>query len=101
MLPGMPASVPRPDPRKGTKAWKEMELQRFYALARQHGGLTTGFFVGVALGVSKQRVYQLVEAGKLQTYEVLGKKLFACDEIEEFAAIERKPGRPWPMLAAA
>lgn len=92
-LPGMPEPQDA-KPRKGSKAWKKAEIARFYALAREHGGLTSAFFVAVVLGVSRQRVHQLAEAGTLPSYDVLGKRYFPCDVVEEFAARERRAGRP-------
>lgn len=84
----MPAPQ-EPKLRKGSKAWKKAEVARFYELARAHRGLTGAFFVALSLGVSRQRVYQLVEAGRLHPVEILGKQYFPCDEVEEFSKLER------------
>ncbi len=87
-LPGMPAPQDSP-PRKGSHAWKLAEWRRFRALAATHGGLTTPLFAQLLLGVSKQRVFQLIDAGLLETVEVLGKRFLLCDRLEEFSQLDR------------
>lgn len=85
----LPLNDERRSLRKGTKAWRVAEFQRYQQLARKHDGLTSVFFAKIALGVSRQRVYQLMEQGHLHSYEVLGKKFIACDMLERFMALER------------
>ncbi len=90
-LPGMP---PRSIPREGSNAWKLAEFRKFQVLSKKHEGLTTPFFAKIALSVSRERIYQLIETGHLPTVEVMGKNFIPCDELQRFAAIERRTGRP-------
>ncbi len=46
------------------------------------------------LGVSRQRVSQLVESGQLKSKEIAGRFVISESELERFAAIPRKGGRP-------
>ncbi len=85
-LPGMP---PRATPRKGSLAWTISEVQRFRELSRKHGGLTNPMFCSVVLAVSNQRIYQLMDAGRLPSVEIFGKRYVPCDDLEAFAALER------------
>ncbi len=75
--------------RAGSKAWVQNEVQRFRNLSAKHGGLTTPWFAKTALGISRQRVYQLMDLGHLPSFELLGKKFIACDQLEAFAALDR------------
>jgi hypothetical protein len=86
----LPLNDERRSPRKGSAAWKLAEFQRFKALSRKHDGLTTPLFATIALGVSRQRVYQLIDSGHLPVVEVLGKMFILCDELDRFAALERR-----------
>ncbi len=85
-LPGMPAPTA---PHKGSIAWTRAEFRLFRDLSRKHHGLTQVSVAAVAIGVSTQRVYQLIEAGRLPTFEILGKIYLPCDEVEAFASVER------------
>ncbi len=96
----LPLNDERIIPRKGSKAWVASEIQRFRDLSAKHDGLTSPWFARVAMGVSKQRVYQLMEAGRLPFYEILGKPFIACDVLERFAKIERRTGRPSKLALA-
>jgi excisionase family DNA binding protein len=97
----LPLNDVRLEPVKGSPAWKFREIRRFKELAAQHQGLTSTFFAQIALGVSKQRVYQLIESGRLPAFEILGKKLIPCDELERFAALERSSGFRYGSSAVA
>jgi hypothetical protein len=55
----------------------------------------------IALSVSRQRIYQLIEAGHLPVVEILGKKLVPCDELERFTALERSSGFRYDAVSAA
>ncbi len=77
---------------KGSKAWVALELETFRQLSKKHGGLTTPWFAKIALGVSRQRVYALMESGHLPSFELLGKKFIACDVLQAFVALDRHSG---------
>jgi hypothetical protein len=97
----LPLNDIRRQVRKGTKAWVAVELETFRELSRKHGGLTTPWFAKIALGVSRQRVYALMESGHLPSFELLGKKFIACDELQAFVALDRHSGYRYPDSAAA
>ncbi len=78
--------------RKGSKAWVALELETFRALSAKHGGLTTPWFAKIALGVSRQRVHALMESGHLPSFELLGKKFIACDQLQAFVSLDRHSG---------
>jgi hypothetical protein len=84
----------KPAPRKGTVAWFTHEWSRFRTLSAQHGGLTTSLYAGIAIGVSRQRADQLAAAGRIVSYDILGKRYLACDSVEDIAKQERLTGRP-------
>lgn len=76
-------------PRKGSKAWVKAEWARFVELAAEHGGLTQPFLAAMALGLSRTRVMQLMDDGKLRSFEVMGKRFVSCADVEEFAKLQR------------
>jgi hypothetical protein len=92
----MPDELPLNDERlelvEGSKAWKLAEFRRFKQLSKKHDGLTTPWLASIALGVSHQRVAQLVAAGRLPAFDILGKKLIPCDHLEQFSALTRSSG---------
>jgi hypothetical protein len=97
-LPGMPKANP---PRKGSAAWRRAELNRIFELGEKHGGLTTVWVAQMVLGLCRQRVYQLMADGRLQSVEILGKKFIACDDLLAFAELERPTGVRWEDRIAA
>jgi hypothetical protein len=97
-LPGMP---PPALPRRGSVAWTVREWRRFRQLCRLHDGLTSPAFAAEVLQLSRQRVGQLIDAGRLRTYTVFDRPFIPCDELAEFAKIDRPEGRPVGALQAA
>ena len=91
----------QPRNRVGSNAWKLDEFMKMRELSKIEGGLTPVFFAKIALGLSKQRVYQLIEEGRLPCYEIMGKKMVSCNAIEAFLRLERPSGRRIGGLAAA
>jgi hypothetical protein len=82
----MPAPIA---PQKGSIAHTRAQFCLFRDLARKHHGLMQVSVAAIAIGVSTQRVYQLIQAGRLPTFDILGKTYLPCDEVEAFAAVER------------
>jgi hypothetical protein len=39
--------------------------------------------------VSRQRVHQLIQDGRLRTYSIFDRTFLACDDIAEFAKLDR------------
>lgn len=85
----LPLNDERRLPRKGSFAWIRHEQKRFMELCTVHSGLTTPWFAGQALGLSRQRIHQLMDDGHLLTHEVLGRRWIACDQLESFGALNR------------
>jgi excisionase family DNA binding protein len=57
-----------------------------------HGPLLTPTLAASALNISRQRVHQLVEKGRIESLEVAGERLIPSTAIEKFLAAERGPG---------
>ncbi len=89
----------RAEPAKGSVAWTVREWRKFRKLSTLHGGLTSPTLAGIAIGVSRQRVLQLVNTGHLRAFDVLGKQYLSCDDIEEFAKLERSSGFRYAEVA--
>lgn len=69
-------------------------LRQLMEATQEHGFLGTQSQVAAALGLSKQRVNQFVNEGRLPSIEIGGKKLVPIAALEFFIAEERKNGRP-------
>jgi hypothetical protein len=54
-----------------------------------------------ALGVGKARIYQLIEEGRLQRFEIMGRLFVSCREVQEFAKVSRTAGTRYSTSAAA
>lgn len=85
-LPGMP---PANTPRAGSRAWKVAEFKRFRALCEQEGGLTMPIVAALMVGVSRQRIHQLIESGHLRGFNVFGRNYVSCNGLEAFLELER------------
>jgi len=97
-LPGMP---PRNTPREGTRAWKIAEFKRFRELCAKEDGLTNPIVASWLLGVSRQRVHQLIETGHLRGFHVLGKNFVSCRGLEQFLELgKRTSGFRYSAIAA-
>jgi excisionase family DNA binding protein len=96
----LPLDDPRKELKEGSPEYNRAELKRFRELCRKHDGLTSQFFAKFYLGVSQPRVVQLMAAGKLPFYTVMGKRLIPCDLLEQFAELERPTGRPRTLALA-
>ena len=47
------------------------------------------------MGVSKQRVHELVKEGTFVPVEACGKKWLSANQVEGFIKLHRAAGRPW------
>jgi hypothetical protein len=72
------------------QAWRA--LQDFRRLTDEHGGLFPPAAAQGFLGVSKQRISQLCQAGKLETLQAYGRIYITGNSIEVWAKEERDPG---------
>lgn len=91
----------KPAPKKGSLAYVRRELRRFRELSRDHDGLTQVGVAKLILGVSDQRVRQLIQAGRIRSFDILGKVYVSCADLEEFAKLERPIGVPVRLQTAA
>jgi excisionase family DNA binding protein len=67
----------------------------------RHGPVVPQHMVAKLLGVSRQRVGQLVEAGRIAVVRLAGHQYVPYDALRYFLAEERKNGRPFKVAEAA
>jgi hypothetical protein len=65
------------------------------AITSREGGLLPFASAATVLGVSKQRVHDLVKEGTLHPIDLLGKRWLSANELESFVKLQRQAGRPW------
>ena len=70
-------------------------IRGFREWGTRDGGLMPFATAAKLLGVSKQRVNDLVAEGTFKPVEFAGKKWLTANQIEEFIKLKREPGRPW------
>jgi hypothetical protein len=95
---GMPEA---PKPRRHSAAWYNAEWERYKQLSREHRGLTTPVFGGIILGVSRSRVHQLVNEGRLTAHDIMDRKWLQVDEVEAFSELERSCAYRYGSAAVA
>ena len=66
--------------------------KEFQRISKIHNGLVPQSIVGTVLGVSRQRVHQLISEGTFSTWEFYGMKWLSQDEVVEFGKLQRKAG---------
>ena len=69
-------------------------LQRFLRLSEEKGPLIPQPCLLDVLGVSKARVYQLVNDGRFDVVELGDRRFVTAASVEAFTAMERPSGRP-------
>ena len=70
-------------------------LREYRKTLNREGGLLPMTTAAALLGVSKQRVHELIREGTLTPVEACGKKWLSANQVEEFLKLHREPGRPW------
>ncbi len=85
MFPSIAASTPR----------KRSPLREMVDAISVHGPLLPQAFMHIALDVSRQRIDQLIQDGKLATIELSGKKFVPLAALDVYLSGERKVGRPF------
>jgi hypothetical protein len=70
------------------------EFGRFQRVSTFVGGLMPQAQAALVLGLSKQRVNNLVAKGRLREHDFFGKNFVACSDIAKFQAEKRRSGRP-------
>jgi hypothetical protein len=96
-LPGMPEPIAA---KPGSNAWKVVEFRRFQALSAEEGGLTSPRIAAFVLGVSSQRIHQLLDAGHLRGFKVMGKNYVSCDGLLAFRKLARSSGYRYGAVPA-
>jgi hypothetical protein len=85
-------ALPKREKSKVSKLWDHFAQVR--ELVAQKGMLVPQQFVGQLLGVSRQRVHQLVNEGRFEVVELQGHRYLTEKSVLAFAQEERKAGRP-------
>jgi len=86
------SSLPKREKSKVEKVWDVLrELAQFESI---HGRLLPQTFAAKLLNVSRQRVCELADLGRLETFEVSGVRMVTENSIVAYAQSERKAGRP-------
>jgi len=83
---------PKREQNKLERLWEGFENMK--AVVEKHGLLVPPQLAADLLGVSRQRVHQLMEQGRMKRVEVLGQVFITEDDLHAFARSERKNGRP-------
>lgn len=90
----LPARVPKQTKNKWDEA-REMQL------IQQTEGLIGITDAADLLGLSRQRVHQIINSGRLGKYEFLGKLFLSLKAVREFQDLDRPHGAPRKLLQAA
>ena len=89
-------ALPKREKSKLSKLWDELkEVKR---LADEKGVIVPQHMAAGLLGLSKQRIGQLIDDGRLEGILIHGTRFVTENSIREFAGTERKAGRP-PKIA--
>ena len=68
------------------------DIREFAKLTKLHGGLVPMSAVATILGVSRQRVHQLVDEGTFKHWTFYGMKWLSQEEVVSFAKLNRPKG---------
>lgn len=79
---------------------KRSPLWHYLKATAQHGPLAPPSMVAASLGVSRQRVYQFIDEGRLEFVTVDGRKFIPAHKLEEFLLIARRQGQHTELHAA-
>ncbi len=83
-----------------SRSGKRSPVREIVDATERHGALLPQWAVVSTLGLSKQRVHQLVQAGRLATVEAAGKVWVPAVALELFLTEgQRKTGRPFKAAA--
>jgi hypothetical protein len=86
------AELPRREKSRWAQVWEDFKAMQ--AVTQEHGVLVPVGYVVKLLAVSRQRVYELCDVGRLQAFEFNGHYFVTQASIEGFCRSERKGGRP-------
>jgi hypothetical protein len=77
---------------KNADADQLKQIRAYQKDLQKYDGLVTQAQARAVLGVSSGRVGQLVKAGTLQVHEHFGQRLVACDQLIEYAKLQKIDG---------
>jgi hypothetical protein len=83
------------------EASPKSKLRQFMEAIDRHGPMIPRAHIPIVLDISKQRVHQLIEEGRIATVEVQGREFIPLVALEVYLADERKNGRPVSELSIA
>lgn len=86
--------MPKREKSKLGKLWDE--FRKLQAVARERGAFVPPGIAATLLGVSHQRVGELVKLGRFEAVYIDGRTFILEQSIIDYAESERKSGRPWP-----
>lgn len=85
------ASAPKGAKSTGIRGMLD-DIREFAKLTKLHGGLVPMSAVATILGVSRQRVHQLVDEGTFKHWMFYGMKWLSQEEVVSFAKLNRHQG---------
>lgn len=85
-------SLPKRDKGRVQTAWDH--FRELSEISKSKGMIMPQSFAAYVLGVSRSRVSQLIDAGRLRAVDVRGERWVTEDSIVEWARAEHRVGRP-------
>ena len=85
--------VPATEPKRVKTKWEE--LAEMAEKSAEVGGLIQPSLAAKLLDFSRQRAYEMIETGRLQSWEFFGHRYVSAREVHAYMESDRKPGRPW------
>jgi len=79
-------------PKRVRTKWEE--LQEMAEVSIQHGGFIPVTVAAELLDLSRQRVYALMDQGRIPAFHFFDKTYVAINDVSEFLKLDRKNGRP-------
>ena len=77
--------------RRGALAVLE-QFREFKRISEQRGGLVPQAVAGTVLGVSRQRIHQLISEGTFSVWEFYGMNWLSQEEVVSFGKLKRAAG---------
>jgi hypothetical protein len=86
--------LPKREKSRLARLWEA--VREVTAAQEEHGPVLNQLTVAMILGVSRQRVCQLIDAGSLQSIAVTGNRLVTLRSLEDYCKTDRKTGHHLP-----
>lgn len=90
------AEVPKRERSAILDGWAELE--EFQEMVRQDGAAIPVTFAARLLDISRQRIYELIDSGRLQKMELAGHVFVNAESLRLWGEAEHKAGRPAGVL---